>query len=164
MCDTHNCGYLQHSTYRFNIIDFRLNTDFPSQFYVFYRKNHLALLRDRFLKKMLLKEQTTIAELITAIICGLHYLKIELDDAKTRWHFQNTSSFLVCLFVCFTSKAVNDKGCVLKHFLRYIQSHHIAMKSEMSTATVINHFCLASLKRNLVKPSNQVASKPLSEC
>ena len=38
MCDTYNCNYLKHSTFRFNLIDFQLNTDFPSQFGVFYRK------------------------------------------------------------------------------------------------------------------------------
>ena len=38
MCDTYNCDYLQHSTFRFNLIDFQLNTDFPSQSYAFYRK------------------------------------------------------------------------------------------------------------------------------
>ena len=32
MCDTYTCGYLKHSTFRFNLIDFQLNTDFPSQF------------------------------------------------------------------------------------------------------------------------------------
>ena len=31
MCDTYNCDYLQHSAFRFNLIDFQLNTDFPSQ-------------------------------------------------------------------------------------------------------------------------------------
>ena len=58
MCDTYNCDYLQHSTFRFNLIDFYLNTDFPSQFWVFVTVNHLALLKDRFLKKkkMFLKE------------------------------------------------------------------------------------------------------------
>ena len=59
MCDTYNCDYLQHSTFLSNFIDFQLNTDFPSQFCVFYRKNHLALLKDRFLKKMLLKRAKT---------------------------------------------------------------------------------------------------------
>ena len=29
MCDTYNCDYLKHSTFRFNLIDFQLNTDFP---------------------------------------------------------------------------------------------------------------------------------------
>ena len=38
MCDTYNCDYLKHSTFHFNIIDFQLNTDFPSPFCVFYRK------------------------------------------------------------------------------------------------------------------------------
>ena len=38
MCDTYNCDYLKHSTLRFNLVDFQLNTDFPSQFCVFYRK------------------------------------------------------------------------------------------------------------------------------
>ena len=33
MCDTYNCDYLQHSTFRFNLIDFQLNTGFPSQFF-----------------------------------------------------------------------------------------------------------------------------------
>ena len=35
MCDTYNCDYLKHSTFRFNLIDFQLNKDFPSQFCVF---------------------------------------------------------------------------------------------------------------------------------
>ena len=38
MCDTYDCDYLKHSTFCFNLIDFQLNTDFPSQFCVFYRK------------------------------------------------------------------------------------------------------------------------------
>ena len=38
MCDTYNCDYLQHSAFCFNSIDFQLNTDFPSQFYLFNRK------------------------------------------------------------------------------------------------------------------------------
>ena len=51
MCDTYNCDYLKHSTLRFNLIDFQLNTDFPSQF--------CASLTDRFLKKMLIKRAKT---------------------------------------------------------------------------------------------------------
>ena len=27
MCDTYNWDYLKHSTFRFNVIDFELNTD-----------------------------------------------------------------------------------------------------------------------------------------
>ena len=38
MCDTCDYDYLKHSTFRFNLIDFQLNTDLPSQFCVFYRK------------------------------------------------------------------------------------------------------------------------------
>ena len=41
MCDTCNCDYLKHSTFRFNmfnLIDFQLNTEIPSQSYVFNRK------------------------------------------------------------------------------------------------------------------------------
>ena len=38
MCDTYNCDYLQHSTFRFNLIDFQL-TDFPSKFCVFTVKS-----------------------------------------------------------------------------------------------------------------------------
>ena len=38
MFDKNNCDYLKHSTFRFNLIDIQLNTDFPSQFCVFYRK------------------------------------------------------------------------------------------------------------------------------
>ena len=35
MCGTYNCDYLKHSTFHFNLIDFQLNTDSPSQFCVF---------------------------------------------------------------------------------------------------------------------------------
>ena len=38
MCETYYCDYLKHSTFRFSLIYFQLNTDFPSQFCVFYRK------------------------------------------------------------------------------------------------------------------------------
>ena len=38
MCDTYTCGYLKQSTFSFNLIDFQLDTDFPFQFCVFYRK------------------------------------------------------------------------------------------------------------------------------
>ena len=36
MCGTYNCDYLKHNTFRFNLIDFQLNTDFPSQFCIFF--------------------------------------------------------------------------------------------------------------------------------
>ena len=38
MYDTYSYNYLKHSTFRFNLIDFQLNTDFPSQFCIFYCK------------------------------------------------------------------------------------------------------------------------------
>ena len=39
MCGTYDCDYLKHSTLRFNLIDFQLNTDFSSQFCVFILKS-----------------------------------------------------------------------------------------------------------------------------
>ena len=38
MCDTYNCDYLKLSTFRFNVIDFKFDTDFHSRFCVFYHK------------------------------------------------------------------------------------------------------------------------------
>ena len=35
ICDTYICNYLQHSTFRFNLTEFQLNTNFLSQFCVF---------------------------------------------------------------------------------------------------------------------------------
>ena len=58
MCDTYNCGYLQHSTFRFNLTDVQLNTNFPSQHCVFTVKSP-SVNQDRFLKKMLLKRTKT---------------------------------------------------------------------------------------------------------
>ena len=40
-------GPLKHSTLRFNLIDFQLNTDFPSQFCFFLPQNHLASVTQR---------------------------------------------------------------------------------------------------------------------
>ena len=39
MCDTYTCGYLKHSTFRFNLFNFQLNTDFPSNFAFFTVKS-----------------------------------------------------------------------------------------------------------------------------
>ena len=36
MRDTYHCDYLEHSTFKFNLIDFQLNTDFPCQFSGFF--------------------------------------------------------------------------------------------------------------------------------
>ena len=49
-----------HITFRFYLIDFRLNYRFPFPILrFFYPQNHLALLKDRFLKKLLLKRAKT---------------------------------------------------------------------------------------------------------
>ena len=53
------CDYLPHSKFRIYQIEFQLNTDFPSQFCVFLAQNHLTLLKDRLLKKMVLKRANT---------------------------------------------------------------------------------------------------------
>ena len=45
MCGTYD--YLQHSTFHFNLINFQLNTDFPSQFCIFYRKTGTVEERDK---------------------------------------------------------------------------------------------------------------------
>ena len=59
MRDTYNCDYLENSTFRFNSIDFQLNTDFPFPILRFLPQNHLASLKDRFLKKMLIERAKT---------------------------------------------------------------------------------------------------------
>ena len=38
MYDAYTCDYLKHRPFCFDLIDFQLNTDFPSQFCVFYPK------------------------------------------------------------------------------------------------------------------------------
>ena len=38
ICDTYNCDYFLHTIFRFRLIDFQLNKDFPSEFCVLYRK------------------------------------------------------------------------------------------------------------------------------
>ena len=42
MCDTYNCDYLKHGTFRFNLINFQVNTDFPFPILRFLPQNHLA--------------------------------------------------------------------------------------------------------------------------
>ena len=61
MCDTCNCDYLKHSTFRFNLIDFQLNTDFPSQFCIFYSKITVRHSEIGFSRKCLQKELKPIA-------------------------------------------------------------------------------------------------------
>ena len=36
---TYNCDYLQHTIFRFCLIDFQLNTDFSAKFCTFYDKS-----------------------------------------------------------------------------------------------------------------------------
>ena len=38
ICDTHICVYLPHTTFRFFLINFQLNTDFPFEFCAFHSK------------------------------------------------------------------------------------------------------------------------------
>ena len=59
ICDTYNCDYLPHTIFYFYLIDWQLNADFPSQFCVFYLKINYRLLKDGFLKKILLKRAKT---------------------------------------------------------------------------------------------------------
>ena len=56
---TYNCNYLPHTTFHFYLINFLSNTDFPSQY--FFTKNHLVLLKDLVLKKMLLGRAKPVA-------------------------------------------------------------------------------------------------------
>ena len=59
MNNTYNCDYLKHSTFRFNLIDFHLKYRFPFPILRFLPQNHLASLKDRFLKKMFIKRAKT---------------------------------------------------------------------------------------------------------
>ena len=55
----YNCEYLPQTTFRFYLIAFQLNIDFLSAILRLLPQIHLALLKDRFLKKMLLKRAKT---------------------------------------------------------------------------------------------------------
>ena len=57
MCDTYNCDYLQHITFRFNLINFHLNTDFASQFCVFPVKSPSVTQRSVSQKKNAFKKR-----------------------------------------------------------------------------------------------------------
>ena len=39
VCDSYDCDYVQHTTFCFYLIDFQLNTNFPSKFCVFTVKS-----------------------------------------------------------------------------------------------------------------------------
>ena len=65
MCDTYNCDYLQHSTFRFNLIDF------PSQF-AFFTVKSLSVTQRSVSQENALKRAKTrrlfFAELLAQII------------------------------------------------------------------------------------------------
>ena len=53
LCDTYSCDYLPHTTFSFLLFSVKYRC--PVQILHFLSLNHLALLKDWFLKKMLLK-------------------------------------------------------------------------------------------------------------
>ena len=53
--------YLTHTTFRFYLLDFQLNTDFPSQFRVFHGKSPSAPKKIGFSRKCFWKEQKPVA-------------------------------------------------------------------------------------------------------
>ena len=52
------CDYLTRTTFRFYLIDFQFNTDFPAQFCVVYRKITQHYLKIGFSRKCLKNKQT----------------------------------------------------------------------------------------------------------
>ena len=61
VCDAYYCDYLTHTTFRFYLNDFQLKYPFSFLILRFLPQNHLALLKDRFLKKILLKRAKTLS-------------------------------------------------------------------------------------------------------
>ena len=62
MCDSYHCNYLPHTHIRLYLIGFQLKRRISlSNFAFFYRKITLALLKDRFLKKMLLIREKSVS-------------------------------------------------------------------------------------------------------
>ena len=61
MCNMIHCDYLPQTTFRFHLIDFQLNTDFPSQFCDFYRKITSRYSKIGISRKCFLKEQKNVA-------------------------------------------------------------------------------------------------------
>ena len=61
MYDTYKGNYLKHSTFRFNLIDHQLNTDFPSQFCIFDLKITKRHSKIDFLRKCFYKELKLVA-------------------------------------------------------------------------------------------------------
>ena len=69
--NTYNCDYLQHTTFRFYLINFQLNTDFPSRFCVFYRKITKRYSKIGFSRKCFWKEQKTVTFFFPPPFCFL---------------------------------------------------------------------------------------------
>ena len=90
MCDTYDCNYLTHTTFRFYFIDFQLNTDFPSQFCIFLLQNHLALLKDQFLKKMLLKSAKNLYFWPFLPLMSVLRMRTELQKCKQLLRYQGS--------------------------------------------------------------------------
>ena len=64
MCDRYHCAYLPHITFRFDLINYQLNTDFPTctQFCIFHRKITYRYTKIGFLiKKLLFKRAKPIS-------------------------------------------------------------------------------------------------------
>ena len=61
MCDTCNCDYVKHITFRFNLISFfsKIQISLPNFGFFTVKLPSLASLKDRFLKKMLIKRAKT---------------------------------------------------------------------------------------------------------
>ena len=88
------CDYLSHTTFHFYLINFQLNTDFPSQFWDFYsKKNHIVLLKDRFLKKMLLKRAKNLSPFFHKTIGSNNSftLKFQVFKIAKLWIQDNSS-------------------------------------------------------------------------
>ena len=80
-CYSHNCDYLPYSKVSFYQIDFLVRYRFPFPILRFLRPNHQALLKDRFLKKMLLKRANT-RRLFLAKLQAQIFLLQNIDDIQ----------------------------------------------------------------------------------
>ena len=61
ICDTNNFDYLPYTIFCFCLNDFQLNTDFSSQFCIFYCKTTSLYSKNGFSRKCIQKEQKLIA-------------------------------------------------------------------------------------------------------
>ena len=66
MCDTYNCGYLQQSTFYFNLVDFQSHTDrFP--FPIFFTVKSPSVTQIGFSRKVHLKRAQCYAQIILSL-------------------------------------------------------------------------------------------------